>query len=93
MASTARSSRSKPTSPLGCPGYIWSVSPTPPTDPLAYVLVDIGGGNGNYTEAQARIDVFGTAGDLDGCDFAGNGGNSPPAFAAAIDYFRLTRLD
>ena len=35
------------------------------TRTLAYVLVDIGGGSGSYSEAQASIDVFGTG--------AGNG--------------------
>src|SRR5262245_27657949 len=31
-----------------------------PSRTFAYVLVNIGGGNGSYTEAQAQIDLFGT---------------------------------
>jgi MYXO-CTERM domain-containing protein len=31
-----------------------------PSRSLGYVLVDIGGGNGNYTEAAARVDLIGT---------------------------------
>ena len=31
-----------------------------PSRTFAYVLVDIGGGNGQYTSAQANIDLFGT---------------------------------
>jgi hypothetical protein len=36
-----------------------------PSRSFAYILVNIGGGNGNYTEAQAQIDLFGT-GAMDG---------------------------